>query len=73
MIAYFSCTPFISERRFFIDAVTSIADVRHIMRCVNLNDGYVTFITTSAYQTRKISRSFLNLVRAGARSLVDRS
>ena len=31
MIDYFSCTSFISERRFVNNAVTSIADVRHIV------------------------------------------
>ena len=46
----FSCTPFISENRFFNSAVTLIADVRHIvmtllwrlmtsLRSVNINDG----------------------------------
>ena len=45
MIDSFSCTPFISDRRFFNNAVTSIADVRHIVMTllrisdVNLNDG----------------------------------
>ena len=32
MIDSFSCTPFISEPRFFNSAVTSIADVRHIVK-----------------------------------------
>ena len=44
----FSCTVFISERRFFNNGVTSIADVRHIVMAfndvitfsdINLNDG----------------------------------
>ena len=31
MINFFSCTPFISEHRFLHNAVTLIADIRHIV------------------------------------------
>ena len=38
MIDSFSCTHFISERRFFDNAVTSIVYVRHIVMTVAFND-----------------------------------
>ena len=38
MVDSFSCTPSISERRFFDKAVTSIVDVRHIVMIVAFND-----------------------------------
>ena len=68
MIDSFSCTPFISERRFFNNAVTSIADVHHVVILLwllmaplhlvtqTLTIAYVTSITTSAYLTRENSR-----------------
>ena len=69
MIDCFSCTSFISERRFFDNAVTSTADVRDIVMTLlwrlmasshsvtlTLTIAYVTSIITSAYHTRENSR-----------------
>ena len=65
MIDSFSCTPFISERRFFNNSVTSIADVRHIVMTLLwrliMSLRSVTSITTSAYQTCENSRLFFYL------------
>ena len=43
VIDSFSCTPFISERRFSNNAVTWIADVRHIVMTLLWRNDVITF------------------------------